>query len=252
MPSSHRWLRLAVAIATAAFLLALGWQCVSLYRLGTDPANLDANGVLLSPIFTRDAVAARLAPLLPLLPVYALLVIAAVMAGASPAAPLSPLTPENRLRLMKRRVAVLPDAARREERHQRVLRAGEAVAMALCAAGALAYLLNSAHFSSWDLEAAMGRMLLFVSPWALAAFTAEIGFSAALDRSRERETALLKSAPKTAPIAEKPPRPLPLLPLRLGILAAALAFIVLGVMNGGLRDVLVKAVQICTECIGLG
>ena len=39
---------------------------------------------------------------------------------------------------------------------------------------------------------------------------------------------------------------------RLVILVVAVAFIVLGVMNGGGRDVLVKAVNICTECIGLG
>ena len=32
----------------------------------------------------------------------------------------------------------------------------------------------------------------------------------------------------------------------------AIVFIVLGVMNGGLRYVLVKAINICTECIGLG
>ena len=30
------------------------------------------------------------------------------------------------------------------------------------------------------------------------------------------------------------------------------ALIVLGVMNGGMFDVLVKAINICTECIGLG
>ena len=34
--------------------------------------------------------------------------------------------------------------------------------------------------------------------------------------------------------------------------AAALALIVLGICNGGLRDVLGKAVNICSECIGLG
>ena len=34
--------------------------------------------------------------------------------------------------------------------------------------------------------------------------------------------------------------------------AVAAAFIVLGAMNGGLRDVLVKAGNLCTECIGLG
>lgn len=36
------------------------------------------------------------------------------------------------------------------------------------------------------------------------------------------------------------------------LLAAALLLIVLGVMNGGARDVLAKAVKICSECIGLG
>ena len=40
--------------------------------------------------------------------------------------------------------------------------------------------------------------------------------------------------------------------LRILLYAAAVLLIVLGVMNGGLRDVLVKAIQICTECIGLG
>ena len=34
--------------------------------------------------------------------------------------------------------------------------------------------------------------------------------------------------------------------------AAALSLIAAGVLNGGLRDVLIKAINICTECIGLG
>ena len=40
--------------------------------------------------------------------------------------------------------------------------------------------------------------------------------------------------------------------LRAALYAVAVVLIVLGVMNGGLRDVLVKAINICTECIGLG
>ena len=40
--------------------------------------------------------------------------------------------------------------------------------------------------------------------------------------------------------------------LRLALLAAAVIFLILGVKNGGLRDVLIKAINICTECIGLG
>ena len=33
---------------------------------------------------------------------------------------------------------------------------------------------------------------------------------------------------------------------------AAVALVVLGIFNGGMGDVLAKAVKICTECIGLG
>ncbi len=39
---------------------------------------------------------------------------------------------------------------------------------------------------------------------------------------------------------------------RLVLIGLALLFILLGVMNGGARDVLYKAIAICTECIGLG
>ena len=36
------------------------------------------------------------------------------------------------------------------------------------------------------------------------------------------------------------------------IVGAAVALVVLGIFNGGMGDVLAKAVKICTECIGLG
>jgi len=38
----------------------------------------------------------------------------------------------------------------------------------------------------------------------------------------------------------------------LGVLTVALTFVVVGIFNGGMGDVLAKAVKICTECIGLG
>ena len=36
------------------------------------------------------------------------------------------------------------------------------------------------------------------------------------------------------------------------LLAAAVCLVLLGILNGSMRDVLVKAIKICTECIGLG
>ncbi len=44
----------------------------------------------------------------------------------------------------------------------------------------------------------------------------------------------------------------PVNPVRILLAAAAMALIVAGVLNGGMYDVLVKAINICTECIGLG
>ena len=57
------------------------------------------------------------------------------------------------------------------------------------------------------------------------------------------------AAVKAAPVQKKP---CPVNVLRICLYLAAIVFIVLGVMNGGLYDVLVKAINICTECIGLG
>ncbi len=39
---------------------------------------------------------------------------------------------------------------------------------------------------------------------------------------------------------------------RIALASVAVLFIVLGVLNGGMNDVLEKAIKICTECIGLG
>ena len=43
-----------------------------------------------------------------------------------------------------------------------------------------------------------------------------------------------------------------LLVVRIAVGVIAITFIVVGVFNGGANDVLIKAINICTECIGLG
>ena len=40
--------------------------------------------------------------------------------------------------------------------------------------------------------------------------------------------------------------------LRTAVLVIALILIVIGILNGGLEDVLAKGAAICTECVGLG
>ena len=40
--------------------------------------------------------------------------------------------------------------------------------------------------------------------------------------------------------------------IRIAVFAAAALLIIAGILNGGALDVLVKAINICTECVGLG
>ena len=66
----------------------------------------------------------------------------------------------------------------------------------------------------------------------------------------QRKEKAQKSKVKPARPVAQPKAARPLVQILLYMLAAA--FILLGVLNGGWYDVLVKAINICTECIGLG
>ena len=97
----------------------------------------------------------------------------------------------------------------------------------------------------------MAQMLRHVAPWACAALAAifcceRIDAKIAL---REIEPARLAPRRQAEPPAR---RMLPVGIIRGALFAAAAALIALGILNGGMRDTLVKAINICTECIGLG
>ena len=247
------WLRRATALMTLLLAALLCWQCIDIYADGNAADNLDENGVHLSPVYTMEDVGARLTTLAIPAAVYVLLIAStAIVQGRVPGdAEKATLTAENRLRLQKRRVAELPAAARHEEALRRNIWLATAAVLAACAALAGVFLLNGANFVSWDLENVMGEMLLHVAPWAAVALLAVYVALRACDESFVRECEALKGQPaeKPAPLQEKP---FPTNVLRADLYAAAIVFIVLGVMNGGLYDVLVKAINICTECIGLG
>ena len=149
----------------------------------------------------------------PMLPVLAAYAALAVAAGL---ADRNSAAPERSLRRKR--------DCRRDHRRRNVCVAAIA---AVCAAMCLIGLLNGA-------ERTMEQRLLCVGPWAA------LGFVAAAVLDAESGTKM-PGAPARAVGAA-----------RMLLYAAAAAFIVLGAMNGGLRDVLVKAGNLCTECIGLG
>lgn len=95
-------------------------------------------------------------------------------------------------------------------------------------------------------------MVIETFPWIGLAFILLMAAEQWNFRLLMKELELRRSAPKRKPDAAAPEKTTGRNVIRVIIAAAAVVLIVLGVMNGGMFDVLVKAINICTECIGLG
>lgn len=256
MARASRVMRLILSAATAALCLLLCWQAVDIYLAGNSPDNFSAPGVRIRPVYSRELVGERLAAISPALIVYVVLAASGLVlqaAGDEKPRPRAVLMEEERLGQLRRRAAQVPPQALAERKRRRDLYLAGGVVILCCVLLSGAYLLNGGNFASLDLEHVVGRMLLHILPWVALGLAAAAAVSVLAGRSVLREIDLLKAAPKgEAEPAPEAGRKLPLPAVRIALYAAAVLLIVLGVSNGGLWDVLVKAVNICTECIGLG
>ena len=229
-------LRYVLAAATVVLLALTAWQCIDIYSAGDG--------------FTRENIAMRLGKLAAPWAIYAVLAAATVIIGSSEKNT-AKMTAANRLRLAKSKAGVLNEAALREEKLRKWVYAALGAVLAVCAAFSAAFLLNGDNFVSWELETVMGRLIAHLGPWVAAAFAAAIAALHVCDRSMKREAAALNEISGGAQQAEHTEK-FPVNAVRVVIFAAAVVLIVVGVFNGGMRDVLIKAINICTECIGLG
>ncbi len=251
----QRWMEALLAAMTLVVASLLIIQCVRIYMAGTAPSNLTEAGVRIHDIYSREIVAAHWwLVAIPALVWLVLLVICVVTRL---------VLPQKERRLPDREPEIMlflfwesrenTEDMREEQRARRLRRVLCLVWCLVCAALAGAYLLDVSHFTSWDLEQVMGQMLLHVAPPTVAAFAALLALSAWEKNSARRENKMARTAPVKKDKAPAPKQPGKGIAIgRACLYAAAIALVVLGVLNGGMYDVLVKAINICTECIGLG
>lgn len=131
---------------------------------------------------------------------------------------------------------------------------------------ALIYMLNKNNFPAKDINAEMINAMLFVIPCAIVSLSVIYANILICNASKVKELEVVKASFKTAKKDEissqqkisgqwlvvSGQNEKMLLGVRLTIFVLAVAFIVIGIFNGGMADVLQKAINICTECIGLG
>ena len=249
-----RWLSAAAALVLTALLC---WQCIDIYLTGNSPDNLMADGVHIMPVYSVEVVSARWNHVA--LPVWVCLGVmgTALIASWFSQPSQEKLTPDaehTRMMLVSR---IAPEdypqnaMAERIRRTRTVRTLGYAAMLTLFPAAL--YMADRDHFTSWDLETVMGSTMLLLIPGAIM-FTVMMAISwHIMSNSFRRENELLRPVKKGEQVrfwAQE--SRIPLTAVRIALLVIAIICIIDGVSNGGMWDVLVKAINICTECIGLG
>ncbi len=243
----HVLITLALVTVAVLFIAA----CVGIYRTGEHP-------------FTREVVAQHFARIA--LPVY--LCLALVVLGFV----LHPLLPEKPARARERDTATLrrlrarvdlaacptalpADIAAVRRRHAIARWVGVGLLVA-GVAGAIAWAAYPPHFRQSDITGFMRAAKARLIPALAIAFAYGLALFYLGRRWHRRELALLRQAPaaagRPAPTPAAARTPARRAVQRATLLVAALGLLVGGLLAGGWLDVLTKAINICTECIGLG
>lgn len=148
-------------------------------------------------------------------------------------------------------------AVSKEYRLRRWVRISTAALYAAIMCYPTVYILTPAHFTVANLNGDIIRAVCVVMiPAVLGLFLCWV-CQILLRASMRREIALRKQAlasgqKSTSVCQSKALSARALWFIRSAVLAVAILLIVLGIFNGGVDDVLKKAIAICTECIGLG
>ena len=235
-----QWLLSAATVLMAALLI---WQCVTIYHEGIAPENMGENGLRIHDIYSREIVTAHFA---------SIALLAANIIAGKPEQKESLRAPvENQLLMLRARTEET-DEIRKVKKQRIGVWCGAAILCLICGGMAGRFLLDWSNFASRDLEVVVRQMAIDTFPWIGLAFILLMAAEQWNFRLLMKELELRRSAQKRKPDAAASEKTTGRNVIRVIIVAAAVALIVLGVMNGGMFDVLVKAINICTECIGLG
>lgn len=143
-----------------------------------------------------------------------------------------------------------------------------ALAVALTAAiVTLVYLVNTANFAGEEITEEIFAMVRNILPWLAASLGAAVAATVVCGVFANKQVAaaktMIKTGDKSTCVQKQEPKfisfikalvdkPAFVWAVRGALFVIAVVFIVLGIVNGGAKDVLIKAINICTECIGLG
>ena len=247
-----------LCVAVAALL------CLSVIRLYREGLAVRESTDALAWIYTRERVAEQFARIaLPFFGSIGFMIAGLVLGIKDPALKAPAGDIQSTRDLLAIQYPGTTGAIQKERTRQRWLLAGGWTGFGLCMIPVLIYVVDPAHFPADDLESMFSSLLPGILPWIALGLGCLMLFSFLRSRSMTREVGLLKDlaagsstgeaqADKTMDVSPDGSRKRLVMWVRIIVLAAAAAMIIAGALNGSLRDVLIKAINLCTECIGLG
>lgn len=120
----------------------------------------------------------------------------------------------------------------------------------------LVYALNSSNFHQSNINESMIKAMMVLIPCLTVSFIYSVFTVYYFNKSYDKELALIKKlsnrdtsedSPETIAASNKK-----ITITKIVIVVLALSILIYGYFTGGTADVLTKAINICTECIGLG
>lgn len=149
--------------------------------------------------------------------------------------------------------ADLHDQIRKLQTRRKMHRCILTAVISVCSILFLSYALNIHHFDKTEITTSMVKAIFVLLPCVAVSFGYAIFVSFYSTASIQKEISLYKQIPA----AKGSPPPVVhnrqyQKYLQGAITVAAVTLILYGLFTGGTLDVLTKAVNICTECIGLG
>ena len=254
MTRARLYLIMQAALCVLLVVL-LAVSAVTIYREGA--ARKAENP--LEPIYTREIAAEKFAPIAPLFFAAIGLMLAGLVLGIRDESADKPVgAPEVKRDLVVRRVSQPSDDMRRARSEQKRWRLIGWAAFALCMLPIAVYMVDPTHFPLEDLEGMFYGLIRVLIPWTAVGLGALAVCSGMRERCVLRETEAAQARLKEereAGISPEPkaaPRAGSIAALQIALAAIAIGLIVVGAFNGSARDVLYKAINICTECVGLG
>lgn len=257
----HLILMLLLSLSIFATAICFIVSCISIFLSGG------------STPFSREAVALHFERIAPVTYITVLLLIAAGVTSMlikEPKVKAIPLAKRTLLKvieekLISHRSDTYTSVSEKEKKYRRVITYIVAGSILLFAAVALIFILNPARYSLDDVNTDIAYSMVIALSSTVLSFAACYVASYLLDKSYAKQAeaarAELKAQRSSAKASGEGDDELLALSkneghavtlVRLGVLVLSVTFIILGIFNGGMADVLGKAVRICTECIGLG